>query len=157
MVEPGHVLPFPQAPDGIELRHLRAFVPGDARGFYGNLGLVILQVDNMPERPDDVLVVAATQARFLRSEAIAALQRAINAKDDPRNDVVLITCGLPDSHGYLCPMDSFLFNDLVQAVSGGVTITPPRHLQGVIVHDWSSGQLIEVWAREGSRLPWAKS
>ena len=26
MVEPGHVLPFPQAPDGIELRHLRAFV-----------------------------------------------------------------------------------------------------------------------------------
>ena len=26
MVEPEHVLPFPQAPDGIELRHLRAFV-----------------------------------------------------------------------------------------------------------------------------------
>jgi monoterpene epsilon-lactone hydrolase len=26
MAEPGHVLPFPQAPDGIELRHLRAFV-----------------------------------------------------------------------------------------------------------------------------------
>jgi epsilon-lactone hydrolase len=26
VAEPGHVLPFPQAPDGIELRHLRAFV-----------------------------------------------------------------------------------------------------------------------------------
>ncbi len=26
MDEPGHLLPFPQAPDGIELRHLRAFV-----------------------------------------------------------------------------------------------------------------------------------
>jgi monoterpene epsilon-lactone hydrolase len=26
MPEPGHLLPFPQAPDGIELRHLRAFV-----------------------------------------------------------------------------------------------------------------------------------
>src|SRR6202022_4092328 len=26
MQEPGHVLPFPQAPDGIERRHLRAFV-----------------------------------------------------------------------------------------------------------------------------------
>ena len=26
MDERGHVLPFPQAPDGIELRHLRAFV-----------------------------------------------------------------------------------------------------------------------------------
>lgn len=26
MEEHGHLLPFPQAPDGIELRHLRAFV-----------------------------------------------------------------------------------------------------------------------------------
>jgi hypothetical protein len=26
VAEPGHVLPFPQVPDGIELRHRRAFV-----------------------------------------------------------------------------------------------------------------------------------
>jgi len=143
--------------EGLDLSNgLPDQIPGDARGFYGNHGPVIVQVDQIPEAPEAFLAVSSTQAQFHRSEAMAALQRAVSEKDDVRNNVVLVTCGLPDSHGFLCPMDFFLFEEVAQTIASGYKVQPPQHLHGVVLHHWPTGRLTEVWEREDTMLPWRR-
>ena len=51
-----------------------------------------------------------------RAEILAALTKRIAAKDNPPNDLLLISCGLPDRAGYVCGLDRFMFKLIAENV-----------------------------------------
>jgi hypothetical protein len=125
-------------------------------GFYGQIGSFVVHVNGPPGVPGQILVAASTQAQVYRSEALAALAARINAKDRSENDLVLVTCGLPDKRGYVCGVDEWIFQILREATTQGLLRLPdePRHLQGVAVHSVASGTWFEAYRRPGPRVPW---
>jgi hypothetical protein len=129
--------------------------PND-RGFYGQHGPFHVQV-NGGGTPGEITVSGSAQASFRLSEAIAALARRIAAKDRPGNDLLLITCRLPDEWGYLCPLDEFMFSRLADVLRDRPTVaTPaPQHLQAVAMHAWDGPEWIELYRAAGASVPWA--
>lgn len=128
--------------------------PND-RGFYGRHGPFELQVESGGRR-DEFTVSASAPASVRRSEALQALAERTAAKDAAHNDVLLMTCRLPDQRGYLCALDEFMFTALVQAFRSGqkMPAAPPRHLDAVVMHLWDSPECIELYRRPGATLPW---
>jgi len=122
------------------------------RGLYGKCGPFEV-VANRNAQSNDIVISAASPTHLYRSEAIEALGRRVAAKDYSPNDVLVVTCGLPDPRGYTCPADQALFSSLWLAEEAGVPILPnrPTHLGGVLVHLWNSTMLI---TSEFHDVPW---
>lgn len=125
---------------------------GSRRGFYGIHGPFIV-VANPASGSDDILISASTQSEVYRSEAITALGKRVTAKDKPGNEVLFVTCGLPDKYGYTCPADQSIFQLLWGAVEPGVEILPPTlvHIRGVLIHLWNTNLFILQGTED---LPW---
>jgi hypothetical protein len=121
-------------------------------GMYGNHGPFHV-VANLSSNADAILISASTQAKVFRSQAIDALGARISVKDRPGNDILVITCGLPDGYGYTCPADSAIFQLLLEAAQEGIDILPqrPAHVQGILIHLWNTPHFI-VWGNRD--LPW---
>jgi hypothetical protein len=122
------------------------------RGLYGKCGPFDV-VANRNTNSNDIVLSAASPTTIYRSEAIEALGRRVAAKDHGPNEVLIVTCGLPDPRGYTCPADQTIFHLLWLADQAGVPLLPtrPTHLRGVLVHWWSSPLLI-TW--ESHDVPW---
>ncbi|MDN3357793.1 hypothetical protein [Actinomadura sp. DC4] len=121
-------------------------------GFYGNYGPFHI-VANNNSGSDQILISASTQGKVFLSEAIEALGVRIAAKDKAGNEILVITCGLPDGRGYTCPADSGIFQLLQEAAQQGIDILPkkPMHIRGILIHQWGTPGFI-VWGDE--ELPW---
>jgi hypothetical protein len=127
--------------------------PDMFRGSYGNYGPFAVTVNRTSEG-SEVIVSATSQSELFRCEVLAAYARTVAAKDTPDNQIVIISCGLPDKQGYICPYDHAIFLTLQKAVQDKVELLPrpPAHICGVLVHLWDTDQLI-AWG-EGSGSPW---
>jgi hypothetical protein len=84
-------------------------------------------------------------AAFSRSQARAILARRMNDKDRAENEILVMSCCLPDKHGHVCRLESFMF-DFLKADPGRLDLaTEPKHLQGVALHVWDTEDWIEIW------------
>jgi hypothetical protein len=128
--------------------------PND-RGNYGEHGPfhVMVYVDGTP---GEIRSSCSAPAAFRRSEALAALASRIAAKDRPGNDLLLITCRLPDQWGYICSPDEFMFRMLADAIRQGHAVPgpAPQHLEAVVMHSWDRAEWVEVYRAPGSSQPW---
>jgi hypothetical protein len=122
------------------------------RGLYGNHEPFNVLVNSNPGS-DQIVISASASARLYQSEAIEGLRKRIASKDKPGNDVLLISCGLPDGRGYVCGLDGAIFEFLGKAGNSHITISraAPEHIRGVVVHLWNS-PLFLFWC--GGDLPW---
>jgi hypothetical protein len=124
-------------------------------GLYGSVGPLVVMVYEGGADSDGITVSASAQATVRRSEARLWLEERIAAKDAVENSVLLITCGLPDSAGYVCPLDRFIFQSVREAQAGADLVPKkPRHLQAVALHDFASGEWFEVYRAVGADAPW---
>lgn len=127
-----------------------------SRGMYGDHGPFNIIVN--PAAPggnhNQIIVSAFSQSQTHRSEAIAALAECVAAKDKACNEILLISCGLIDPKGYVCPADQSIFQMLRDAMEAGVSILPqkPTHIHGILIHLWNSPFLIHWEA--GDDVPW---
>lgn len=122
-------------------------------GFYGRvLDEYLLQVNRVADESAAASVVATTNGTIRLSEARAGLQRVLAAKDDPRNEIVVITTGMVDQQGYVCPLDFWLFNLLIEKGVG--ELPAPTHLHAVLLHDYATGRVVSIYERTGAALPW---
>jgi hypothetical protein len=104
---------------------------------------------------DTISVVASAQAQLHESEALEVLTKRIAAKDDPRNQLLVISCGLPDPAGYVCPIDLFLFKLVADAANVGKLVITAEHLKAAVLHSAQSGQVVELFRAPGAVAPWA--
>lgn len=127
----------------------------NSRGFYGEIAGFQVQVNQSSERPlgSSVPVLAASQAEFGLGEVRSLLWSRVAAKDDRRNRVLLVTTGLVDSAGYVCPMDQWLFRALADHGVGDAP-TEPTHLDAVVVHHFLTNDLLVAYQRPEAVLPW---
>lgn len=129
--------------------------PETHRGFYGNIGPFILQVQSSG-LADDIQVVCAAQCQVKLSEAISALKNAVSEKDIQGNDVLLITCGLPDVRGFQCPLDYWLFRHIADQKARICEFLQPKHIQSIIIRAWNGPETFELYRKESRILPWTK-
>jgi hypothetical protein len=126
------------------------------RGHHGQHGpfLVTVQAINAGGA---VAVSASVQTRIKRSDAVAALTARVAAKDHSTNELLLVTCGMPDTQGYTCSVDSSIFQLLYEGQRDHVEVLPCfprlRHLNSVVLHLWNTPHSI-VWGKNPD-LPWA--
>lgn len=123
------------------------------RGMYGDHGGFNVVV-NPGTGNDDIVVSASSQAQVKQSEAIAALSARVAAKDEVGNEILLVTCGLVDEKGYMCPADQIIFHFLRESSAAGVSVLPqkPTYIKGVLIHLWNSPYLFH-W-KNGIDVPW---
>jgi hypothetical protein len=128
--------------------------PDMSRGFYGNHGPFTVTVNRTSE-DDEVIVSATSQSELFRSEVISAFASSIAAKDIPGNEIVILSCGLPDKQGYVCPYDHAIFLTLRKAAAEGIELLPkpPMNIRGGLVHLWDTDQLFS-WG-DGDDFPWS--
>jgi hypothetical protein len=122
-------------------------------GIYGDAGPFHVIVNGPPPGiPGRITVSATTSARIRRSEAVAALEARIEAKDLPGNELLLVSCGLPDKKGYTCEVDSWIFQLLVDAFESGhgALNYAPQHLMSIAVHSLATGQWFEAYRSAGA-------
>lgn len=123
-------------------------------GFYGESAGVMVQVYRADHGASLPSVVATGSMKFHRSELIEGLRQRVIAKDKPGNDLVVLTCGLPDERGLTCPADSFLYYSAAElANTGQLNIELPVHTMAVALHHWPDGHWFEVVA-SGDIKPW---
>jgi hypothetical protein len=123
------------------------------RGFYGDHGPFNVMVQN-GTNTSGITVSASSSSQVLRSEAIKALGDRVAAKDIAENEILLVTCGLIDPKGYICPADSSIFQLLQDAATAGISVLPqkPTHIKGILIHLWNSPLLVH-WEC-GNDVPW---
>lgn len=126
-------------------------------GLYGSVGPLVVMVYEGGADSDGITVSASAQATVRRSEARLWLEERMAAKDIVENSVLLITCGLPDSAGFVCPLDRFIFQSIREAQAGADLVSKkPRHLQAVALHDFPTGEWLEVYRAVGADAPWPR-
>ena len=70
------------------------------QGRYGELGPVAIDVGSHGQ-PGTALVSASAQVDLFRSEVMNVLSETVSRKDRQPNKVLVVSCGLPDDHGYM--------------------------------------------------------
>lgn len=139
--------------DNVDLSQgLPDHIPPD--GFYGQHGGLVLQTYRAEPIEGLPTVVTTSQAQFRRSELLALVRERVEAKDQPGNDLLLISCGLLDARGYRCPADSFLFGALLELLEAGdVDLEPPTNIRAIALHHWPHDEWFELYA-DGAARPW---
>lgn len=125
------------------------------RGMYGEVDNVVIQA-NLSTPGSVVEVQASAQCDFSLSEARSLLWSRVLAKDQATNGVLLLTTGLVDSSGYVCPIDQWLFHCLQQH-GVGVPPTDLQHLDAIALHHFGSSDWLVVYRRQEASTPWRAS
>jgi hypothetical protein len=135
---PGTTVPFERAMRG------RAWVDDNT---------YLLEVHALADPDAPANVVANCQADLLSSVLIETLITRIRRKDREGTEFLLITTGLPDRSGCLCPADAYVF-ELIQQLkkSGRIELPPLRHLKQVVLNHWRHPQWTLILADEGGLL-----
>jgi hypothetical protein len=123
-------------------------------GSYGELHGLFVHVNHAPrEAAFPVPVVATSQADFHLSEAREIIIERINVKDRPTNKILVITTGLPDKAGYVCLPDRWLFQAIFE--HSLELASHPLHLDAILMHQWDTHNIVEVYRRPGIVLPFS--
>ena len=82
-------------------------------------------------------VVANCQVELFPSLVAQTFIERVQKKDRQGNEFLLVTTGLPDKEGYVCPADIWVFHILKeQALAGKIEIPPLRHLRQIVLNHW---------------------
>jgi hypothetical protein len=120
------------------------------KGFYGTHDGVTVQV--YPGGLEDRLLVSSMpQAEVRLSEVINLLQARVKAKDRQGNDILLMTCGLPDERGYVCPADTCMFQFVLE--NAQKISFAPHYLKSIVLHLWNTSEWIEIF-RADTYMGW---
>ncbi|WP_143138621.1 hypothetical protein [Lentzea waywayandensis] len=121
-------------------------------GRYGDIGGLVVAVDRgaLGSSPT---VVAGASFQLLASEVRDRLVERLKDKDRPGNDIVILTTGLPDSNGYTCPLDKWLFDMVFQHNLG--SSLKLDHISGVLMHNWGTPFIGQIYRRPDADLPWS--
>jgi hypothetical protein len=105
---------------------------------------------------DQIGMVAQRTFQITRSEAIASFVDRIQKKDEPGNDIVIITCGVPDEYGLVCAADYAIFKLLTDAISARVSVLPkkPNHIRGILVHFLNELRIAAIRCEDSDNFPW---
>ena len=130
--------------------------PEAMRGFYGHHGPFSVTV-NQTSKDGEVIVSATSSFPLSRNDAIAAFRSRVLAKDIPGNQILIVSCGLPDKQGYVCPFDHAIFQLLYDSIADGIEIMPSSvtNIRGVLVHLWDTDRFF-AWG-EGVDFPWTSA
>lgn len=125
-------------------------IPADAPGMYGRVADVIVQVyPGEAGRP--LQVHGSCQLDMTLSELRRVTLELITAKDRPGNEVLVISTGLLDRAGYLCPHDQWLFAWLTEY---GLGQHPPlKHTRAVFLHHFGSAEIRRLDCAESPLWP----
>jgi hypothetical protein len=135
---PGTTVPFERAMRG------RAWVDGNT---------YLLEVHPLDHADAPTNIVANCQAELVSSELIDALVARIRRKYRAGTEFLLITTGLPDRTGYLCPADAFVFELIRQLMKAGrIELPPLRYLKQVVLNHWHNPQWTLVLVDNGGLL-----
>jgi hypothetical protein len=100
-------------------------------------------------------VVSSAQADIRRSETRELLKARIATKDERTNDLLLITCGLPHEHGFVCPLDHFIFRFIQKDLGeNGEPSIETTHLSAVALHLWGTDEWVEIHRANAVAVPW---
>lgn len=123
-------------------------------GFYKVTDPVIVQVfrDGSPNKFN---VIGSNQAEFSHSDLLSLLRERISAKDKPSNTVLIVSCGLPDENGCMCPADQFMFEEIVK-LRDSLSFNPV-HLKSIYLHLWNSLSCIELFRSADLPAYWPTS
>ncbi len=127
--------------DGVDLSHGFPSEWTSRAGFYGSHHgvIVLVYAGGGDEKP---MVKSMCQAEVRLSDCLQTLEARVNAKDRPGNDVLLLTCGLPDERGYVCPVDSCMFQ-FIQENSSSLQFRP-AYLKSIVLHQWNTPEWFEL-------------
>lgn len=142
---------------GEDLEGLETFpdrYPATHRGFYRSVGPVSIKtVIGQPLQ--GIQVMGSAQAQFLQSELLKVLKDLIEKKDIEGNDVLLMSCGTPDENGYCCPVDEFLYQEVLNTLRGSFIET--KHVKNIIMHLWGTDQMVEIYRVKDYPYLWPPS
>ena len=79
------------------------------------------------------------------SDVRRSLADLVARKDEPSNDVLLLTAGGPNPQGLTFPGEEFVAGLLFEH---GAALNAPRHLGRMILHRWGSGDAWELFPQE---------
>ena len=129
----------------------------NGRGSYGDHGPFFGINVNAAPGGNEITVAPTSQIQVFSTDAIKALTRRIAVKDKPGNEILIVTCRLPDNAGYVCPSDHSIFQLLFATVQAGKKILPtkPLNIRGIAIHLWDTPNLI-LWGEQGD-FPWDDS
>ena len=76
------------------------------------------------------------------------------AKDYPPNELLLVTCGLPNARGYVCALDSFIWKILGGELKVGRVELNTKRLHGFALHLWDTLQTCWLHHDDAAPAPW---
>lgn len=120
-------------------------------GFYGQQGPVYVKVDR-GGLENDFFVSSSCQSEIRLSEAVEVVRQRVEVKDLECNQVLLMSCGLPDQRGYVCPLDHFLFEQVRQHINRFQL--SPVNLRGVFLHQWGTHNWLELYRSSSDPPAW---
>lgn len=120
-------------------------------GFYGQQGPVMVQSyrDGMP---NEIVVSSSCQAQISLSQTIATVAERVQVKDRECNELLVMSCGMPDERGYVCPIDAFMFQFIKEHLDR-IQLSPVR-LKGVVLHLWGTPEWIDLFRSRDVPLVW---
>lgn len=82
-------------------------------------------------------VVANCQVELVDNVLVKTFVDRVKRKDREGTEFLLVTTGLPDKAGYVCPADSYVFELLKRlAFAGKITFPRLHHLRQVAINHW---------------------
>jgi hypothetical protein len=93
------------------------------------------------------VVHANVQVTLLLNVLRDRLIAAIESKDQAQNDVLLISTGLIDAHGYVAATDQFVLQALRDLRQTNSISIKPVHLNQIIFHQWNTPNALVLFSR----------
>lgn len=142
--------------EGLDLAEGLPEYIADPRGVYADVDgfAVLAHAANNAESGDVQRVVASSAAEISLSELRALFWSRVAAKDHRSNQILVMSTGLVDGAGYVCPPDQWLFKFLVDNGVGDAPVEP-EHLDAVVLHAHGGGGVMVAYRRDNAALPWA--
>jgi hypothetical protein len=134
----------------------QAMAPG-GQGNYGSYGPLAVTVQAIPGIAGFGIYMAY-DFQVRRSEAIAAFAERIAKKDESGNDIVIVTCCVPDERGWVSASDHALFQHLLAAYRSGVNLLPekPTHIRGIMIHESPDAPGLML-LNDSDDVPWLRA
>ncbi len=122
-------------------------------GMYGVVGNFLVRATIENATPDRIVVLPLAQLDIAISEIVTILNGLIVEKDEPGNDVLLISTSAIDGAGYINPADSILFRKVAAKL---VPVTAQTsHIDAIMVHDAITSRVVMLGLRPGAKHPFA--
>jgi hypothetical protein len=138
-----YVVPGPAGPP----KSIPALVWRDGRKVIEEYWVEVHQTSKDSKPP---LVYANVQVTFKLGDLRDKLISIVNAKDDPCNEILLITTGLIDQQGYVATTDQFLLPEIKNMLADGSLTITPTNLNQVILHHWNTPHVMVIFERPSS-------